>query len=320
MENFKEFKARASQVHLLMTGTIGITEVQEKRIIELENERDTGLNANGNKCKWSDNKIAELEKLEFNKANPELPKTMRNELRKIHRAEKFNRNFPFTNKYLQKGLDQEREATEELNKYINQHIIPLFEEPINLDDKTERLFSDYFQGEPDINPFMFKGKKCGFDTKCSWNLDTLPYPEDDLDAVYEYQNQTYMELTDSEMWVTAYVLVNCTEQGLFNEKQKHFYALGMPGDVEHRNWSALIEKYRDVEKMLIFDYDRFVELNPFHQMEFTRSEWMEQDLNIPLKNRVVLKYSYRNEDVLNEMRERVRISRNYLVSLEEQTK
>jgi len=302
-------------MHLIMVGTIGVSETQEHRINELIDERDTGLNANGNKSKWSENKKAELEKLEFNKANPELPKTMRNELRKIHRSEKFNRNFPFTNKYLQKGIDQEREATAVLNNYI----IQILEENVFLDDKTERLFNDYFQGEPDINPTRFKSKKCGFDTKCSWNLDTFPYPEDVLDAVYEYQNQTYMELTDSEIWITAYVLVNCTEYGLHNEKMKHFNALGMPGDADHRNWDELISKYKDVEKMMIFDYDRFIELNPYHQIEFTRSEWIEQDLNIPLKNRVVLKESKRNENVISEMRERVKIGREELVSLEEQT-
>ena len=316
MEYFENYQSRASQNHLLMTGTIGVSEVQEIRIKELIEEREKGVNINGNKVKWTENKRQELKKLEFNRDNPELPKTMKNELRKIHRAEKFNRNFIFTNKYLQKGIDQEREATADLNNYI----IQVLGENVFLDDETERLFNEMFQGEPDIKPFMFRGKKCGWDTKCSWNLDTFPYPEDELDAVYEYQNQTYMDLTDSEMWITAYVLVNCTEYGLHNEKMKHFNALGMPGDADHRNWDELIEKYKDAEKMLVFDYDRFIELNPYHQMEFTRKEWMEQDLDIPLKNRVVLKESHRNEKVLEEMRERVKIARNYLVSLEEQTK
>jgi len=324
MGKFQEYQFRASQNHLLMGGTIGITEEQEKRITALVSERETGLNNNGNKCKWTENKIKELEKLDYNQKNPELPKTMQNELRKIHRSETFNRNFPFTNRYLQKGIDQEKEATGDLNDYIIQELgINCF-----LDTNTVRLFNKYFQGLPDINPLIFKGKNCGFDTKCSWSLDTFPYSGDALDAVYEYQNQTYMDLSGAEMWITAYVLVNCTEQGVFNEKNKHFYALGMPGDAEHKNWDALIVKYREVEKMLIFDYDRFIALNPYHQIEYTRTEWMnelnpvtgELGLDIPLKNRVVLKESFKNEKVLEEMRDRVKAARNYLVSLEEQTK
>lgn len=312
MKNFDNYMFRASQMHLLTTGTIGVTEVQDKRIDELINERDTGLNGNGNKCKWTDNKEKELEKLIYKKENLELPKTMRNELRKIHRSEKYNRTFPFTNRYLQKGIAQEEEAITNLYEYLTK----VLKEKVFFKKNDVRLYNDFFQGEPDINPFVFKGKKCGFDTKCSWSLDTFPYPEDDLDDVYEYQNQTYMSLTGSEMWITAYVLVNCTEQGLFNEKQKHFYALGMPGDVEHKNWDEYIRMCKELEKMLIFDYDRFVSLNPYHHLEHSREEWMKEDLNIPLEDRVLLKESYLDLDKINEMRDRVIIARDYLIQLD----
>ena len=316
MEKFKKYKFRASQSFFLDVGTIGVTENQDQEISDLLYEQENGVNSNGNKVKWTETKIAKLKDLQYKKSAQELPQTMKTELRKIHRAEKFNRNFLFTNKFVQKGLSEEEEA---ITTYINyrKKVLGIRTHFVN---NKDRLFNDFFQGETDINPFDYNGLKCGADTKCSWSLDSFPYPEDALDNRYECQNQVYIDLNGADMWITAYVLVNGSEKLVHDEKMKWFYALQMPGDAEHKYWDEYCLRCREIEKMMIFDYDRFIELNPYHQMEYTREQWMSEDNDIPLKNRVCEKISMKDEIKIQRLRDRSIIGRNYLVSLEEQTK
>ena len=111
--DWSTYKFRASQCHKLLTGSLPNKNDFDKRILELENERDFLVNVNDRKVKWTEPKKIELAKLIEKKNTPYfklLPKTMTSELRKIHRAETFNRNFSFTNKYVQKGIAQEEEA------------------------------------------------------------------------------------------------------------------------------------------------------------------------------------------------------------------
>jgi len=315
MEKFKQYRFRASQSFYLDVGTIGVTENQDQEISDLLYEKEHGINANGNKVKFTDKKAEKLATLQTKKSNKELPKTMKTELRKIHRAEKFNRNFLFTNKFVQKGLSEEEEA---ITTYINyrKKVLGI---RTHFSKNDLRLFNDFFQGEPDINPFLDNELKKGADTKCSWSLDSFPYPEDTLDNRYECQNQVYMDLTGADVWETVYVLVNASEDLIHKEKQKWFYALQMPGEVEHKYYKEYVQKCKEIEKMMIFDYDRFVEINPSHIMEYSRSEWFAEGNDIPLKNRVCIKTSIKDEDKIQKLRDRATIARKYLLSLEEQT-
>lgn len=318
--DFSKYKFRASQASKLLVGTIRISKEQAQEIKDLEQERDTGINANRNKVKWTHNKQVKYDKLVDARDNPKLPKTVETELRKIHRSERYNRNFEFTNKYVQKGIHQEREAITHLQAYLNNRGIKVFFK----DRKEEELTNGtYFRGTPDteVVELVLDGKKLkvGFDTKCSWELATLPYPEDPLDPQYDAQNRVYMKLTGADMWITAYVLVNCTEQLLYNEKQKFFYAMGSPEQYkEPEEYAAYIKKAKGVEKQLVFDWDRFVSVYPHHILEYKRKEWMDEENDIPLEKRVVLKPTYPNEKIWAEMEERAIIGRQYLQFLEEQ--
>lgn len=332
--DWSKYKFRCSQLYKINVGTIGIKENQEEQIKELIQERDEGINVNGNKCKWTAPKEEKLVALIKKRDAPwydQLPATMKTELRAIHRAERYNRNFVFTNKYIQKGLAQEEEAITTLQKYRNE----IIGERTFFVKNGERLtHHDYWTGEPDIRPMLFtvgqyKGMKVGFDTKCSWDLSSFPYPEDPLVQQYEDQNQGYIELEDVDGWITASVLVNGTEEQVHNEKLKWYYALktkdGMPDEPDHKYHNEYIEKCKEVERMMIFDYDRFMALNPFHQMEHTREEWMNMEnprtgrkgLDIPLEERVVEKFTLRSEQWSNDTKERVELGRKYLNHLED---
>lgn len=316
MKDFSTYKFRASQCHKLMTGTIGITETQKQRIKELENERDTGINVNGNKCKFTANKQDELSDLIKRQEDQSLPLTMRSELRKIYRAEKFNRNFQFSTKYTTKGVVQEEESITVYQIYRNAKGIRTF-----FKKNETRLYNDFFQGEPDLNPMEIEVdgevKKIGFDVKSAWDLSTFPFPEDDLIDAYEIQNQVYMNLTGADMWITATILVNTTEQLLHNEKMKRFYELGAPNE-DHKHYADYIKSCRDYEKQLIFDFDRFTDVFPYHELQYTREEWMEEGNDIPLQDRVLEKVSYRDEEKINALKERAKIGREYLMQLQKE--
>jgi hypothetical protein len=55
-------------------------------------------------------------------------------------------------------------------------------------------------------------------------------------------------------------------------------------------------------------------------MEISRKEWHENNYDIPLKNRVVEHVSYYNQFKIDDLIERIKISREYLVYLDNLTK
>jgi len=289
MIDFSKYKFRASQCHLLMVGNIGLTEKESERLKHLVDRKMDAVIGEGKALTSNmDNEVKELRiKLKLK----ELPKTMKSELRKIWRSERHKRNFSFTNKYVQKGLTQEDEAISMYMLYRNK-----VEGVLTLFTKNEELFeNDWFTGHPDILPMEIDKKMVGFDTKCSWDLDTFPFHEDKLIATYEWQNQVYMDLTNANEWITAACLVNTSEHGLNNEKLKWLYALqnkdGNPDTEDHPNYDSYIKKCRECEIKMIFDYDRFVELYPYHDLEISREEWFGEGYNIPLAEKVVEKTS-----------------------------
>lgn len=307
--NFDKKLFRASQAYDLTTGSIGITKLQEDEIKALINERDTGVNVNGNKVKWTDAKKQKLEKLVSEQENPSMPKTMQSALRAIHRQEKYNRNFIFTNKYVQKGLAQEEESFTVYQEYLEKvRGIKSF-----LKNNKERLNNEFFTGEPDSNKHFLQQFEYGFDIKTSWSIETFPFKEDDLDIKYQWQNLVYMNLTGARKWKTAYILVNTSEDLLHKEKQKWFYALNMHSS------DANDERYQEVlielEKMHIVDYDKFVKTNPFHDMKISKIEWHGQNLDIPLQDRVIEKTLEYEEGKIKFLENRVKIARKYLSEL-----
>tara|TARA_R110000796_G_C14555326_1_gene434293 strand:- start:2122 stop:3081 length:960 start_codon:yes stop_codon:yes gene_type:complete len=312
--NWNEYEFRCSQIYKIMTGSITFPENYSKEIKELTEERDKGVNKNGNKVKWTTTKKEKLESLISKKNKPWhelLPQTMKTELRKIFRAEKYNRTFSFTNKFVQKGISQEEDGITTLQNYRN-YILKLRTYFVK---NKKRKHNGYVSGESDLTDTNdFNNCKEGFDIKCSWELDTFPFKEDALDFNYELQNQGYMWLSGANKWTTCYVLANITEDLLHKEKMKWFYPMGSPTSKEDSNYDNYIEKCKELEIKLIFDYDRFVEKNPFHDLEIKKQDWV---YDIPLKDRVIEKVSYYNQDTIDKIKHRIEISRKYLKYLED---
>jgi hypothetical protein len=321
--DWSTYKFRASQSYLLATGTIGLTDLQREELVGYVSRKASAsmgeIDDNGKKiAPLTSNMESKMQELIEKDKDKSLPKTIVTELRKIHRAETFNRNFVFTNAYIQHGLNEEQEATTVYQKYREEvlGIKGIFIE------NQERFYNDYYSGLPDIfdTPLVEKRKE-GFDTKCSWSLSTFPFKGDDLIPQYEWQNQVYMNLTGLKKWTTAYVLVNHSEDSVHKEKMKWFYFLKKNGyfpneeDADEKYKLEYIEKCREIEKMMIFDIERFVEVNPYHELTISKEEWFGEGYDIPLKDRVVEKVSVYDPEKIKYLNERVKLSREYLKSL-----
>jgi len=284
--DFSKWLCRASQSSKLMTGTLGITSNQEATLQKLEDKIASGK------------PLTPLQEIEYNKllcskADRSLPKTAQSYLRAEHREMKYDRIFLFTNKYTQKGILQEDESITLLSNHLG---VPLFK-------NEERRENKFFTGLPDLTPKIIKH---GIDVKSSWELGTFPYDGDPLDPVYESQNQVYMNLWDCDRWDTVYCLVNATDQMVYNEKQKFYYALGQP-DLEDPIYIGIC---KEIEKKMIFDKKRFDDAYPMFNWD--TEDWT---YDIPEEDRVVSFTSIRNDEYVKEMEERVVVGREYLKSL-----
>ena len=316
--DYSKYLFRASQSSKLTTGTIGLTAIQKTEMIGWvtrkasaalgeKDDKDRPIRALTSTQEGNLQEYIIKDKLKI------MPKTLKTEVRKIYRATKHKRNFTFTNKYVQKGLQQEDEAISVYQDFREN----IQNKKTQFIKNTKRFFGEYFTGLPDLFDYLKADiRKEGFDTKCSWSLDTFPFPEDKLDDIYECQNQVYMDITGLNKWTTAYVLVNCNESQLHNEKLKHWYALMSPSEGD-RYWDEYVSKCRDVEKMLIFDYERFVKLYPGHDLTIPKDEWFGEEFDIPLLEKVVEFVSYRDEEKIKFLNERATIGRKYLLELEE---
>lgn len=311
IKRIDNWKGRASSNSKLLTGTIGISKIQEEEINNLIEERDYGINANGNKVKWTDTKAGKLKKLIHKRDVDPLPKTLKTELIRMYRQIKHKRTFYMTNKYVQKGILEEEEGISIYQDYRNEVL------GINtLFIKNEiRLYGEYTEGEPDLSDTN-NVKDCneGFDTKCSWELDTFPLENDKLDTNYEIQNQTYMDLTGTDKWTTAYVLVNASATHVIKETEKYFFAYGNPSDEDEMH-DKYIEACREVEKRLIFDRARFESRYPFYDWHISKEEWEEEGYDIPLEDRVVEKVSYRNDKTIESIKNRVIFGRKFMLKI-----
>ncbi len=297
-----------------MAGTIGLTDNEKSELSGLlKRKMDASLGNKDNNGKdikpLTEKMTTRMKELTEKKKDKTLPKTMQSELRKIHRMETYRRNFPFTNKYVQKGIQQEEEAITNYQIYLmDKGIKTLFRK------NTERFYNAWLNGEPDLIP---TGKITeGWDTKASWDLSTFPFPSDELDSEYESQNQSYMDLTGAEKWTTVYCLVNSTEHQLNNEKMKWFYAFNQPHEEkEPEQYYKMIEKQKEVERMMVFDWDRFQKQFPYHNFEHTEEEWKDSGYDIPLGERIIEKVSIYNPEFIMELQGRIKIARDYLNNL-----
>jgi hypothetical protein len=230
------------------------TQKDSDRVVDLTIERDTGLNANGNKCKWTESKQTELKKLiEKKDSKPELSKGAKTAVEKIFKETVLNCNrMPLETLPIMKGLECEDLAIERLSRFIGVKLV-----------KNMRVYKDEFgEGVPDC---LIKGK-VGFDTKVSFTYESFPMFEDKLETAYYWQNVRYMMLTGVKEWYTVYSLENHPENVIKKIAKQMWYKAGNEGEVSE----SFIQQVRE-----FYNYDH---LPDEQRLRFFKVELKDEDV------------------------------------------
>lgn len=241
-------------------------------------------------------------RLKADKEAGKLSETTKTFLRLIYRQEKYKRQHNFESKYTNKGIVQEENAITlfcRLKKRVYQK-------------NTVRVDNEFITGEPDLsdNADVMKTEH-GVDTKCSWSLFTFPYPDDELDNNYWWQDQCYMSLTGAKKWSTAYCLMNATADLIINEKKGVWYKLGMP-EVGWPTYDRYLERCIEIEKNMIFNIAEFNADEPGFDRDCKVWEY-----DVPLKERMIEFIVERDEVAISKIKPTVLKCRAYLNELNE---
>ncbi len=205
------FKCRASQVGLLHTGFKEATAQDVQRIQELENERDTLTNANGNKVKWTDTKQKELDKLTFLVKNPQLGETAKTMLKEWVIGQLTGKRKDITSKYFEHGIFAEDSVLARASNFFG----------CKFEKNKEQFANDYFTGEPDAF-----NDKLVIDAKAPYSEFTFPYFEENAPDGYYGQLQVYMNLTGLKKASLVYGLENHSEDEIDRLASKSAWKAG----------------------------------------------------------------------------------------------
>ena len=277
----------ASSAGALLTEKQGnsFTDVMAKKLAELEKERDTGFNVNGNKVKWDGTKKPEelADLIKRKNAPPELSDTAKALVRKTWLKYEKGIYSQIKSKFLEKGIVKEEDSISLITEV----------EGVLYVKNEERINNEYFSGEADIVK-DFEDKRLIIDTKTSWSAETFFSAEPTLD--YIVQGQIYMELFDAEEFQLKFVLVDTPENLVQREKDnaKWKYYSGDMTDAELDELENLMQPiYQQIERNMIFS------TNP----------------NIKKEERIKTFYFKRDRELYARLVEKVKLARDYYKTL-----
>ena len=291
---FTNWKQRCSSLGSLMTNLITEEDKAELKVAikVLENERDLGTNANGNKVKWTDKKKETLDKLldKLNKED-ELPSGAKTHLDNVFRSVFWGRRRLLYNRFLDKGLLCEEDSLGLLSDIDDQFYIK----------NEEQLSNNWIQGEPDNRQSKIR------DMKTNWDLDSFDNAE--LSSIYKWQIKGYCWMDGKTEGELVYCLVNSPWHLWQNERQNLWYKMGTPDETEER-W---IEAVQQLERNMIFDTEKWKERYPNYDFENT-----DTNFSIPKIMRIKrFDVELLPEDIVN-IKKRVKLARKYLIQKEKE--
>lgn len=182
------FRIRCSANGQIMSGTVGLTDVQKRDLGDLQVKSLTpkGITEKQNE---------KMDGLIHKRDNPVLPKTAKSYCEKWVKEQLYQRRKYLSNKYLDKGIYAEDDAID--------YAAEVYKWPWTT--KNEKYFeNEYLQGTPDI---ILKNQV--IDIKCSWDCFTFPLFETETpNEEYFWQLQGYMILTRKEHSSLVYCLMD----------------------------------------------------------------------------------------------------------------
>lgn len=187
------FRIRSSATYDICAGSVGLTDVQQKTLVELHNKEK--------RTEKQEETYKDLTKKKLENA----PTTgMISYCKKWLKEAMFNRREQLNNKYINKGLYGEEDAFTLMALELNLGMVY---------KNSERKKNEYAEGECDL----FKDSII-YDNKCSYSLDTFPmYDDYTSDEKYIWQGQSYMWLWDAKEFHLVYTLIDCPFEVLENE-------------------------------------------------------------------------------------------------------
>ena len=223
----------------------------------------------------------------------ELSKGAKTHLRKLRREIKFGRRKELKNQYLSKGVIKEEDAITFLTLWHGDYFV----------NNKERVENKFFSGEVDVIEM--------YDTKCSWEMDSLPDPEEPLPMIYEYQNRVYMMLHNAEQWTTSAILFSIIPSAMEDKIYREGFEPEWKGS-NLPNWRKLelISFYTYTEKDF-WDYMVMFDCEP-EPDDLKSADVILNFVELPDYERIVEKTTYRDKDIEELMVQVVKLARIYL--------
>ena len=194
-----------------------------------------------------------------------LGKTGEKEALKAYAAQFLDRYKEVKSKYLEKGVANEQEAIDMVNRLRGTQYVK----------NPWRFDNDYLTGECDLLHDEL-GFKMVSDIKCSW--DWFTFTDSIGDTSYEYQLRGYMELFNAQKAEVIYCLTDMPDDMILKAMESESYKWG--GDLPDLVAIRIV-------KNSIFDLDnfqRFLEIAPIDRRKVEKE--IDKFVPIPEKNRV----------------------------------
>lgn len=160
-------------------------------------------------------------------------------LKEIVIFDKYGFRKDITNKYLEKGIQNEKASIRLASKVLNWF-------DVDAETEQQRLVNDFITGKPDINT-----KAVLADVKSSWNALTFPmfYEDDEENDIpnqdYFYQMQSYCWLTNKNQCELVYCLTDSPEQMILDEVNRAVWK-NLANPMFHDYTQSEIEEHFDL--------------------------------------------------------------------------
>lgn len=213
------------------------------------------------------------------KTKGELSATAKKELIKIYNLLRYERKKEVVTSKMDKGIQAEPESITLFSRVEKKFYIK----------NEEQLENEWATGCPDI----FEGKSIlkateVWDIKSRWELDSfMPKLMEKADKGEEYQLQCYFSLTGAQYGGIANTLVDCPINILMDEKRKLLYSMNVATE-ESPDYLRAAE---ELERLLTFP-------------------------DIDYRERVIKQPIERNDEIIEKMKARVPIFRQWLADFE----
>lgn len=264
---FENWTARCSWLGNIMTNLPDKSLIPsiKAEISDMEVEKKTLVNKNGNKVKWTDAKEENLNRLKAKLEglrSDKLPNGAITALEEEYIRVKYNRKKTLQNKYLDKGIRVENDSIE-LKAELDGSLYFKNE---------ERISNDYLNGEPDI--------RIGKLIDIKSNYDIYTFNKAELTSDYEWQLKGYMFLeqtSDNELLNVkneaelCYCLVNSKIEQLIAAKKSAFFNNGYSEEQDFDD-PKFIEELKQIELNMIFDFEKFKKDYPNYDLELQPHE------------------------------------------------